>query len=337
MKILLVQTSFLGDTILSTPVIAGIKRLHPEAELWMLTTPVSAGLVQGDPLLAGVLTFDKRRRDAGLRGLLRKARELKSHQFDRVYALHRSWRTAFLLFLAGIPCRIGFQEARLPFLLHRRSSRKGLEHEVLRNLMVLSGEAGLGSFDPALRLFPPSAEQPQSEIMGSLPSPGSYVCVVPGSVWFTKRWHADNYKELVHSLVESGTPVLVLGDRSEAETAEHVCAGTGARNLCGLTTIPEMMQVVRNAKGLVCNDSMSLHLGSAFKIPTATIFCATSPKFGFGPWLNPRAEVIERTGLPCKPCSRHGGNACPVRTEACMREVKSEEVLQALRRVISIS
>ncbi|MCJ7773738.1 MAG: hypothetical protein MUP22_11475, partial [Desulfobacterales bacterium] len=70
MKILLVQTSFLGDTILSTPVIAGLKKIYPDAKIWMMTTPLSSQLVIRDPLLEGVITFDKRGTDAGFRGLL---------------------------------------------------------------------------------------------------------------------------------------------------------------------------------------------------------------------------------------------------------------------------
>ena len=90
MKILLVQTSFLGDTILSTPVIAGLHRVFPDTELWMMTTPQSAGLVQKDPLLTGIIPFDKRRDESGASGIWKMAGRLKEMAFDRVYALHRS-------------------------------------------------------------------------------------------------------------------------------------------------------------------------------------------------------------------------------------------------------
>jgi heptosyltransferase-2 len=336
-KILLIQTSFLGDTILSTPVIAGIKKLYPQSELWMLTTPLGRGLVERDPLLAGVLTFDKRRNDRGIGGLLRKAKELRAMRFDIVYALHRSWRTALLITLAGIPRRVGFEEAKLGFLLHERVARTGVGHEVMRNLVLLSKEAAHETFDMRLRLFASAREELRPELFSALPAEGAYVCVVPGSVWYTKRWHVERYRELIEALCLEGQRVVVLGDRSEQETAHAACAGTQALNLAGHTSIPEMMAIIRGAKALICNDSMALHLGSAFAIPTVAVFCATSPEFGFGPWQNPRSEVVERKGLPCKPCSRHGTKTCPVRTEACMREVQSAEVASAFRRVISAS
>ena len=65
MRILLVQTGFLGDVVLSTPLIAAIKERHPGSELWMLVTPQAVDLVKADPLLAGVLCFDKKGRDRG--------------------------------------------------------------------------------------------------------------------------------------------------------------------------------------------------------------------------------------------------------------------------------
>ena len=123
MKILLVQTSFLGDTILSTPVISGIKKMYPDADLGMMTTPLVSSLVVRDPLLAGILTYDKRGEDAGFSGLLRMERRIKAMRFDRVYSLHRSPRTSMLLWLSGISVRIGFANAKLKFLYHEIRER----------------------------------------------------------------------------------------------------------------------------------------------------------------------------------------------------------------------
>ena len=105
MKILIVQTSFLGDTILSTPVISGLKKLHPDAELWMMTTPLSTSLIKRDPLLTGAITDDKKSSNSGAIGLLRMRKMIKSMNFRKVYSLHRSYRTSILLALTGIPER----------------------------------------------------------------------------------------------------------------------------------------------------------------------------------------------------------------------------------------
>lgn len=335
MKILLVQTSFLGDTILSTPLIAAIKKLYPQSELWMMTTAQSRDLVANDPLLSGVIVFDKAGKDRGLAGLWRKAREIRGHDFAAVYSLHRSYRTSLLLWLARIPLRIGFVQSKLSFLYNRRVERESGVHEVLRNLSLLKFEGGSRAggecledvFDAELRLFP----DPKIEVERKIPELTSArrAVIVPGSVWKTKRWKQEGYSEVAQYLAGLGMQVVLLGAPSESEICRAVASQSGALNLVGRTSLAESIAVMKNAEIVVCNDSMSLHMASALKIPNVSIFCATSPKFGFGPWRN-KALVVEKVGLSCKPCRRHGGNRCPTGTEACMRDLPSSEVIAAI-------
>jgi heptosyltransferase-2 len=334
MKILLVQTSFLGDTILSTPVISGIKKIYPDAELWMMTTPLSSSLVVRDPLLAGVLTYDKRGEDAGLSGLLRMKRRIREMRFDRVYSLHRSPRTSMLLWLCGIPVRIGFANAKLNFLYHEIRERNPRDHDVVRNLSLLSGEVPLESLVVELRLFPPLKNELDNDIIRMLPQPGSYVVLVPGSVWKTKMWHWKGYREVARFLLKQGFAVLLLGAPSDEEVNAMVAHRLEVLNLAGKTSVADMMYIIKNARLVVCNDSMALHVASAFKIPSVAIFCATSPQFGFYPWKN-KAIVVEKD-LACKPCSRHGGKTCPTGTEACMNELSHVEVIRATEKLLDI-
>lgn len=335
MKILLVQTSFLGDTILSTPVIEGIKRISPNAELWVMTTPVASSLVLRDPLLTGVLTYDKRRTDSGFGGLVRMARRIRTMCFDKVYSLHRSFRTSFLLWLSGIPIRIGFTNAKLNFLYHETRERKATDHEVLRNLSLLSGEVSIASLEEEIRLFPPERNELDSTLGEILPQPGEYVVLVPGSAWRTKRWHWEGYREVARFFLKQGLATILLGAALDEAVNAKVASGLEVLDLAGKTSISDAMYIIKNAKLVVCNDSMTLHMTSAFKVPNVAIFCATSPHFGFGPWKN-RAIVVEKNDLPCKPCCRHGGKTCPTGTEACMRELSHDRVINAARDLLSI-
>ena len=110
--------------------------------------------------------------------------------------------------------------------------------------------------------------------------------------------------------------------------------GLAVHNFTGKTTLSEMFLFVSQANALCCNDSMALHVGSAFKIPTVVVFCATAPEFGFGPWMNPNAVVVERTNLPCRPCRRHGSKQCPTGTELCIKTVTPLMVISALEKVL---
>lgn len=331
MKILIVQTSFLGDTILSTPVIAGVKRIYPDAELWMMTTPLSVRLVQRDPLLAGVIPYDKRGKDKGLKGLFSMARNLRAMGFSLVYSLHRSYRTSVLLFLARIPMRIGFSQAKLPFLYHQTFSRNPNDHDVIRNLSILSGYDEPSSLPMDLRLFAPEPDDIRDDVAKCIPDT-PYAVLVPGSAWETKMWHHEGFRQTGLYLKNKGFDVVLLGAKEDRETNRKVTQGTDFIDLAGNTDISEAMYIVKHARLVVCNDSMSLHMASTFKIPTVAVFCATSPSFGFGPWKN-RARVVEKK-LFCKPCSRHGERRCPQGTDACMKGLSHTEVVSAIESLL---
>jgi heptosyltransferase-2 len=332
MKILLVQTSFLGDTILSTPVIAAIKDVYPDAELWMMTTPLSADLVRRDPLLTGLMTFDKRENESGLPGLLRMSRKLKFMNFDKAYSLHRSYRTSMLLWLARIPLRIGCSDAKGRFLYHKLKRRNFEQHDVIRNISILSGEITVAPNAMQMRLFVPPVEEISDDVLACLPSPNTYAVLVPGSAWKTKMWHWEGFQAVAKDLLSQGMGVILLGAQSDQHVSAQVAADLPVVDLTGRTRISEAMYVIQHARLVVCNDSMSLHMASALKIPTVAIFCATSPDYGYGPWQN-RAIVVEQKNLDCKPCRPHGSVKCPNGTEACMRGPAAETVIDATRQL----
>lgn len=334
MNTLLVQTSWLGDTILSTPVIAAIHTVHPGTKLWMLTTPLSAELVRRDPLLDGVLTYDKRARDRGIGGLIRICRRIRGLHFDRVYCLHKSYRSALLLWCSRIRMRIGFENARLSFLYHDRKPRPSTEHDVVRNLAILAGQSSATVLDPTLRLFPPTESEVSPVVRNVLHRTDNFVVIVPGSAWPTKMWSWEGYRQVAVHLRGSGYPVVLLGADAEVPVAEKVARGLDVINLAGKTDIAEAMLMVSRCRLMVCNDSMALHLASAFRIPTVAIFCSTSPTFGFGPWQN-RAIVVQRDDLVCKPCGPHGYKRCPNNSMACMRDLPASRVLRAVDNLLA--
>ena len=333
MNILLAQTSFLGDTILSTPVISGIKTIYPSASLWMMTTPESAHLVRRDPLLAGVITYDKRKTESGISGVLKMARRLKEMNFEKVYALHRSPRTALLLKLSGIPVRIGFKDTKFSFLYTQTRFRSPRDHDVIRNLSILSGDTSLSALDTDMRLFAPTPDEVSRDILDVLPPPKQYVVLVPGSVWNTKRWSTEGYREVIQYLDKAGHAMVLSGSPGEKPLLDEISKGLNVINIAGKARIPDAMYAACHAKLIVCNDSMALHMASAFKVPNVAIFCATSPDFGFSPWKN-RSIIVERADLACKPCRRHGSQTCPTGTWDCINGLPAERVIEAAEKLL---
>ncbi len=299
-----------------------------------MTTPLSADLVIRDPYIEGILSLDKRKEDAGPIGLVRKAREIRSMRFDRVYSLHRSYRTSLLLWLARIPLRIGFSDAKLSFFYHQRKDRDFTRHAIIRNFSILDGESAYKPESLKLRLFPPAIDELRFDLQNRIKRSGRFAVVVPGSNWHTKMWHWRGYREVVRHILDRNLNIVLLGGAGDRKICAKIASGMPAIDLSGRTTIAEAMAIVQRARLVVCNDSMSLHMASAMKIPTVVIFCATSPKFGFGPWQN-NAIIIEQPNLECKPCRPHGSAQCPNKTETCMHGPKPQVVIHAVEQLLN--
>ena len=96
------HTAFIGDIVLSTPLIKKIKAKYPDSEIVYATTPAGVAVLANNPLLEAVISYDKRGKDKGIKGMFSLAKKLKNLNFDIAYIPHRYLRSSFITFLAGI-------------------------------------------------------------------------------------------------------------------------------------------------------------------------------------------------------------------------------------------
>ena len=325
------QTSFLGDVVLTTPLLTAIRRRLRPRRLVVVVRPEARALVEGHPDVDAVLVDDKYGADRGVLGGLRVAARLRRERFDLAIVPHRSFRTAWVVAAAGIPRRVGFATSRGAMFFHERVPRDPERHDVERNLALLSPFGALDGA-PALHVpvDPTAAERARTLLP---PGDGPLVVMAPGSVWPTKRWAAEGFATLARALVEEGARVLLVGGPDDVTVADRVVAlaGAGVSSLAGQTDLATSIALIDRAAVLVANDSAPMHLGCARGVPVVAIFCATTPALGYGPW-GPRARVVE-VDLACRPCGRHGGRTCPRGTEDCMRLVDPARVLAAVHAV----
>ncbi|HEU4640712.1 MAG TPA: glycosyltransferase family 9 protein, partial [Candidatus Binatia bacterium] len=162
-NVLVVQTSFLGDTVLTLPLLSEIKRRYPAGKLTLLCAPAAAELLRSHDAIDEVMVDDKRRQDAGILGLWRKGRALEQKKFTLALSPHKSLRSALLLFLARIPRRVGFRQSKGAFLFHALANRDPLRHDIERNLSILE-PLGIPTetCHPAINLPVPEASSKQS-------------------------------------------------------------------------------------------------------------------------------------------------------------------------------
>ena len=305
MKFLIIQTAFIGDVVLATPMAEALDQLD-NVEVHFLVRKGNESLLENNPFIDRVWIWNKQQNK--IRNLFQLGNEIRNEKFDCVINLQRFASTGFLTWRSGALNKIGFQENPFSFCFSSKFKHEvnnGL-HEVNRNLELLR-EFVPGDFPP--RLFPSVRN---FEKVAEYKSK-SYVCVAPSSVWFTKQWPKANFIQLVKEL-SNNHHVFLLGAKSDFDLCEEVggAENLNTTNLSGKLNFLESAALMRDAAMNFVNDSAPLHFASAMNAPTTAFFCSTIPEFGFGP-LSERSRVVEsEEHLECRPCGLHGKKSCPL-------------------------
>ncbi len=323
-RILVIQTAFLGDLLLTTPLFRALRDKFPEAYIAALAIPTTAAILENLPELDRVLVHDKK--SGGVKELIRILKAVRREKFDTVISPHRSTRSTLIALYSGARIRVGYKENELSFFYNRRIVRPMQLHEAERILALLQPLGGSEENPRPHLAVSPDEQAYVRELMGEAP----YALVSPGSAWVTKRWPSEHFGEVVSRLEERGYRVAIIGGPGDREAAEETAEKVSAAvpNLAGKTTLRQMAALIAEAGLLVCNDSAPVHVASAFDTPTIAIFGPTTPEMGFAP-LGKRSLAVGLPGLDCRPCSEHGGDSCPEGHFACMQQLSPETVLEA--------
>ena len=339
-KILILQTAFIGDVVLVTPLVRAVYDCFPAAEIHFLTIPASQNLVETLPFIKKLWIFDKRGKDDGIRGLLKLARRLRQEKFQLALVPHRSLRSSLLVFLAGIPRRIGFNRSSSAFLFTDRVIYQHSLHEVERNLSLLQPlhlqlpEKIL----PEIYLNNQDKEQVTWWLKNSgIDKNSPFITLAPGSVWFTKRWPAGYWAELADLLRKENYKIILIGSSEDKYLASEIIPDSTASiiDAFGRFTLRQSAELIRRSRLLISNDSAPTHLGSAVRTPVLTIFGSTIPSFGFSP-CSTGSRVAEIMNLPCRPCTDHGKMKCPLEHFKCMRELTPAIVFEIVRKMLNV-
>lgn len=328
-NLLVLQTAFLGDVVLTTPLFRALRRAYPQARLTLLTTPAARPLVEEDPHLDAIFTYDKKAREP-LSAVIRKVR---AGRFDALVSPHRSHRSALIALASGIPFRVGYAESGFPFAYHRRVRRDMRLHEVDRILALLRGlgvEPEASDRVLCAGYTPRETAQVEEILRGAGVEPGVKLAgLCPGSVWATKRWLPEGFANVGKKLAERGYRPVIVGGPDDRAVADEVAAliGPAAVNAAGRTPLKALAAWLDSFSIFISNDSAPLHVAAARDVPTVAVFGATTRSLGFTPF-HARSRVVEAS-LPCRPCGLHGGKSCPEGHFDCMRGVTPEAVLAA--------
>lgn len=326
-KVLLVQSAFLGDTLLTLPLAREIKTRMPGCRLTVLTLKSMAELFKS-PWVDEILVDDKRGAHGGLRGPWRLARTLAG-RFDVAVIPHRSFRSALVAWLAGIPRRVGFSSSAGRLLLTDCVPFTWLMHDLERNLVLLKPLADGVHVEPEASLYLSQEPRAAAAMDARLKEAGvgpdeRLIGVHPGSAWPTKRWPAERFAELCRRFAAQGRRCVLIGGSQDAALCAGVAERCGALNWAGKTELSELKALMPRLSLFVTNDSGPMHLAAGCGVPTLAIFGPTTRELGFFPYGGGH-RVLE-VDLACRPCGLHGGRQCPHGHFLCMTLITTERV-----------
>jgi len=305
LRILIIQTAFIGDVVLASPVIEQLWDTYRGARIDFLLRAGNEGLLENHPKLNELLTWNKKKNK--FLNLLKIIRKVRKNKYDLVINIHRFASSGIITLFSGADQKRGFDKNPFSFCYTTRIKHEiNNKHEVERNLELIS-DLTKGNFTRP-QLYPSVNDFASVGRFKTKP----YICIAPTSVWFSKQFPKEKWQEYINSV--NNKVIYLLGALSDHEICEWIKNNSSYKevvNLSGKLSLLESAALMKDAEMNYVNDSAPLHIASAMNAPVTAIFCSTTPAFGFGP-LSDRSRIIETNEkLNCKPCGLHGYAACP--------------------------
>jgi len=343
-KILVIKPSSLGDVVHSLPFLNALRDSFPKAEIHWIIAKGLEGLLEGHPMInkLWIINKDEWKRIKGAGTTIKELRSLfkslKAEKYDIVIDLQGLLRSGILAKATGAPVRIGFKEAREGSrIFYTHTVKAGKDVHAVDRYLEIAKFLGCDVADIKFP-FPLSFNSPediyrllQTDNPPSLPFDKGvkggfckrYAVIVPGARWETKRWFPERFGQL-SSMIQVKS--IIVGGESDADIASIVVRNSdgNAISVAGKTTLKELIEIIRNARFVVSNDSGPMHIAAALGVPVFAIFGPTNP-VRTGPYG--RSHVIIRKGLGCSPCYRKN-----CRTVQCMEMISVREAADTIRR-----
>jgi len=339
-RILIVRTDRLGDVLLSTPVIKALRQQFPQCYISMMVSPYTKDVLEGNPDLDEVITFDKDAKNKGWWATLKFAGFLRKNKFDLAIVLHPTSRMHLLIFLAGIPKRLGYDRKLKSLLTDRikHDKQRGQKHE---SEYVLDLVRYLGIKPQDVSLYMPIRPESEKWVEALFKEEGikdsdKILAIHATASCDSRIWPAERFAEVADRLVQKyGFKVCIVSGPKDFQKVEDVVKNmqTKAVNLTGKTSISQLASLLRRCQLFISTDSGPMHVASALGVPVITIFgrsqAGLSPQ-RWGP-LGEKNRVLYKT-VGCTICLAHN---CQ-KGFACLKATTVEDVLLAAESILKI-
>lgn len=333
-NILVVNVNWLGDAVFSIPVFKALKKTYPQARLSCLCVPRVKEVLEYCPYVDKIIVYDERAKHRFPWAKWQLIRYLRKEKFDAAFLLHRSITRSLMVYLAGIPLRIGYSKSK-GLLTHPVPMKADDVHRSDYYLKVLEGY-GIQVQDRLcdLRLKPEDMRSLGAKLSKAGVSPAeSYVVLNTGGNWDLKRWSAEAFALLAKRLdQEFGFKIVFPGSPKDREHCQRIAQAAGIRAvvLAGETSLGEALALYKKAVAVVSSDSGPLHLAHSVGADVIGIFGPTRPEIT-DPRGDGRVQILfKEVGCNKAPCYHL---SCT--NNVCMQSVTVDDVCQAFKKILS--
>ncbi|MBN2456622.1 MAG: glycosyltransferase family 9 protein [Sedimentisphaerales bacterium] len=289
-NILIIKPSSLGDIVSALPALSALRKSCPDARISWLIRPEFAGLLKNHPFLTQIILFDRKLlakawyNPRAFRALLSLISELRQNQFDAVIDLQGLFRTAVLAWLSKCKNRFGTADAReFAHLFYTKKIPKdeNCVHIIDYQLKVVEA-AGSNTKNVGfvLPIVPTESDSLNRLLADHNITSNSYAVLIPGSAHKSKCWPLENFAILAARIYSQfGLSIVATGTKTENLLVEKInnLTDTPIVNFAGLTTLEELVVLLKNAKVVVSNDTGPGHIAAALGTPLVMIFGCSNP------------------------------------------------------------
>ncbi|MCF6248656.1 MAG: lipopolysaccharide heptosyltransferase II [Desulfobacula sp.] len=329
-KIMIRAANWVGDAIMTTPVIRAVRKNFPKSKIVVLAKPWVIPVYKYNPYIDEVMVYDNSLRHKFGLGTLRLAMDLRNQQFDLAVLMQNAFEAALISFLGGVKERLGYNTDVRGVLLNRAIKLNPAlkkEHLVDYYIGILKG-ADLIDDGRSLDLFLSSQDQTfanQLLIDKGIDLSRPVIGINPGATGGTaKRWFPDRYAKLAKKLFKKyKVKVLLFGGPSDVELGEYIVkkSNYSCINIAGTTSLGQAFSLIEKCSLFITNDSGLMHAAAALNINQivvigSTDFVATAP--------SNENSVMVRVPVDCSPCLK---DTCPV-DHRCMEKISVDMVFQ---------
>ena len=332
-KVLVVGPSWVGDMVMAQALYKVLRLRNAEVEIHVVAPPWSLPVLERMPEVARGIELAVGHGEVGLGRRLTLARRLRAERYTRAIVLPRSAKAALVPWLARIPLRTGFRGEWRYGLLNDVRVLEARFDQTVKRFLALGVERDAPVPVPLPKELHPRLRSDRKNLerlraAHGLVAGARLAALMPGAEYGpAKRWPAAHYGALAAALAGTNTDVVVLGSAKERGIGDEVAARAASarvRNLCGATSLADVVDLLAAADVAVSNDSGLLHVAAAAGAPVVAIYGSSSPKFT--PPLTDDAAVVS-LDIECSPCFER---ECPLKHFKCMNDLTPAIVLRAV-------